>query len=101
MQRSHFLIVAAVVPGAFGLVMMVAPDLMLGDSLALLADTATRVVIQWVGFGVLSLAWINFLSRNDVGSPALKAYYASGFMTLSGLVSGLVPHSLLGGGFAY
>lgn len=62
---------------------------------------------------------INFLSRNDPGSPALAAVmvgnilfhvlgigvdtydYVSGFMKLSGLVSGLVPHTLLADGFAY
>ena len=71
------------------------------------------------GFGVFSLAWINFLSRNDPGSPALRAVlignvlfhalgivfdtydYSAGLMRLSGLVSGLVPHGLLAIGFVY
>jgi len=119
MKRSHFFILAALVPGVFGLVMMVRPDAMLANSLALPMDIPTRVVTRWVGFGVFSLAWINYLSRNDPGSPALRAVmignivfhvlgigvdlhdYFSGFMTPSGLVSGLVPHGLLAVGFAY
>jgi hypothetical protein len=119
MRRSYFFVLAAIVPGLFGLVMMVAPDLMLANSLAADVDATTRVVTQWVGFGAFSLAWINFLSRNDPGSPALRAVmignilfhvlgigfdvydYIAGFMKISGLVSGLVPHSLLAVGFGY
>lgn len=119
MKRSHFFILAALVPGLFGLVMMFAPDLMLRNSLATDVDATTRIVTQWVGFGVFSLGAINFLSRNDPGSPALRAVmignilfhvlgigfdvydYLAGFMTRSGLISGLVPHSLLAIGFGY
>jgi hypothetical protein len=118
-SRSQFLILAAIVPGAFGLVMMVAPDLMLANSLAIGVDASTRVVTQWVGFAVFSLALVNFLSRNDPGSPALRAVmlgnvvfhalgigfdtydYLGGFMKISGLVSGVVPHALLAVGFVY
>jgi hypothetical protein len=99
--------------------MMFAPELMLGNSLVSDVDAPTRAVTQWVGFGVCSLAWINLFSRDDPGSPALRAVltgnilfhvlgfvfdtydYAAGLMTLSGLVSGLVPHSLLAIGFIY
>ncbi len=119
MKRSHFFIIAAVIPWLFGLVMMLAPEMMLSNSLATGADATTRIVTQWVGFGVFSLGWINFLSRNDPGSPALRAVmigniifhalgigfdvydYVAGFMTRSGLVSGVVPHSLLLIGFFY
>jgi hypothetical protein len=118
-SRKQFLILAAIVPGAFGLVMMVAPDLMLGNSLAIGVDASTRVVTQWVGFGVFSLGLINFLSRNDPGSAALRAVmlgnvafhvlgigfdtydYLAGFMKISGVVSGVVPHALLAVGFVY
>lgn len=34
MKRMHFLIIAAIIPGIFGLVMMVAPDAMLSNSLS-------------------------------------------------------------------
>lgn len=119
MKRHHFFIIAAVVPWLFGLVMMLAPDMMLGNSLATEVHATTRIVTQWVGFGVFSLGWINFLSRNDAGSQALRAVmigniifhalgigfdvydYFAGVMTISGLVSGLVPHSLLVIGFLY
>lgn len=92
---------------------------MLRNSLATDVDATTRIVTQWVGFGVISLALINFLSRNDPGSPALRAVmignivfhtlgigfdvydYLAGFMTISGLTSGLVPHALLASGFVY
>ncbi len=119
MKRHPFFIIAAVVPWLFGLVMMLAPDMMLGNSLATEVHATTRIVTQWVGFGVFSLGWINFLSRNDAGSQALRAVmigniifhalgigfdvfdYFAGVMTISGLVSGLVPHSLLVIGFLY
>ena len=73
MKRSQFLILAAIVPGVFGFVMMVVPDLMLGNSLTASADDTVTAVTQWVGFGVFSLGWINFLARNDPGSLALRA----------------------------
>lgn len=119
MKRSWFMVVAAVVPGVFGLVMMAAPDLMLDNSLAVDADATARAITQWVGFGVFSLASINFFARNDAGSPALRAvmignvifhvlgigidvmHFAAGHMSSSGLTSGLVPHTLLAVGFVY
>jgi hypothetical protein len=117
--RSRFLLIGAIVPGLIGLVMMLAPGLMLDNSLADPAAPATREVTRWVGFAVFALASITFLSRNDSGSPALRAVlvgnlvfhalgividtrgYAVGAMTASGLATGLVPHALLGLGFAY
>jgi len=119
MKRSHFFVAAAVIPWLFGAVMMFAPDLMLGNSLVSGYEEATRLVTQWVGFGVFSLGWINFLSRHDEGSPALRAimlgnilfhtlgigfdayHYLIGFMRASGLLSGLIPHGLLVIGFVF
>ena len=119
MRRHHFFIIAAVVPLVFGAVMMLVPDMMLSNSLAAEVHASTRIVTQWVGFGVFSLGWINFLSRNDAGSQALRAVmigniifhalgigfdvygYVAGVMTTSGLVSGVVPRSLLVIGFLY
>lgn len=119
MTRSSFFIVAAIVPGLFGLVMMLTPSTMLSNSLALDFDAATEAVTQWVGFAVVSLACINLLSRHDPGSSALNAVmignvmfhalgigfdifgFGTGIMTTSGLISGLVPHALLLSGFLY
>lgn len=119
MSRSRFMLVAAVVPWVFGLVMMLVPGMMLANSLAAEFDGTTRAVTQWVGFGVFSIGWITFLARHDEGSPALEAvlvgnvlfhtlgigfdtyHYLGGVMTLSGLVAGLVPHSLLALGSCY
>ena len=119
MKRSVFLLIAAIIPGVFGLVMMVAPEKMLSNSLTAEITLTTRIVTQWVGFGVFSLGLINFLSRNDNGSAALKGVmignivfhflglsfdmydYSIGVMSLSGLITGLIPHSLLIVGFVY
>lgn len=99
--------------------MMAAPELMLSNSLALPATPATVVVTRWVGFAVFSLGFINMAARNDPGSPALVAVmtgnalfhalgiffdvagYVTATMTMSGLVSGVVPHALLLAGFLY
>ena len=119
MTRERFLLVAAVVPGAFGAVMMLAPRLMLDNSLAVAVTTGTVEVTRWVGFAVFSLAWVTFLSRHDAGSPALVAVmsgnvvfhvlgtvmdvqgFATDTLTTSGLVTGVVPHLLLAGGFVF
>ena len=119
MKRSSFLLIAAVIPLLFGLVMMVVPDTMLSNSLTSDADLQTHSVTQWVGFGVFTIGLINFLSRNDGGSAALKAImignivfhtlgvffdiydYSIGVMKLAGLMTGLAPHSLLIIGFVY
>jgi hypothetical protein len=119
MKRSSFLLIAAVIPLLFGLVMMVVPDTMLSNSLTSDADLQTRSVTQWVGFGVFTIGLINFLSRNDGGSTSLKAiiignivfhtlglffdiyHYSIGVMRLAGLLTGLAPHSFLIIGFVY
>jgi hypothetical protein len=119
MQRNRFFVLAALVPGVFGAVMLFAPGAMLGHGLALPVEASTRVTTQWAGYCVLALALINFLCRNDPGSPALRAVMIGnivfhllgiaidaydisiGAINISGLVGGLVPHSLLAAGFAY
>lgn len=116
MTRRQFLLVASIVPGIFGSVMMLAPQLMLENSLTQPADEATSIVTRWVGFAVFAVAWITFFARRDDGSPALRAVltgnvvfhvlgfvmdvygYAIGIMSASGLVSGVVPHALLTAG---
>lgn len=118
MKRSAFLLVAALIPTIFGSLMMFAPELMLYN-LTVEITPGLRAVTQWVGFGVFSLGIINFLSRSDNGSTALKAVmvgniffhtlgicfdvydYAVGIMRLAGLITGLIPHFVLALGFIY
>jgi hypothetical protein len=119
MSRRTFLVIASAVPGLFGLVMMLVPTVMLDNSLTAPADDYTVAVTRWVGFAVFSIAWITFFSSSDAGSPALRAVmtgniafhllgvvmdstgYAAGIMTASGLITGLVPHTVLAAGFAF
>lgn len=54
MTRRQFLLVASIVPGIFGSVMMLAPQLMLENSLTQPADEATSIVTRWVGFAVFA-----------------------------------------------
>ena len=113
MERSTFLIIAAIIPLLFGLVMMFVPNQMLSNSLTSAPNLQTRSVTQWVGFGTFTVGLMTLLSRNDPGSIALKAilignivfhslgvcfdiyHYSIGVMNLSGLIAGLIPHSLL------
>ena len=119
MKRSSFILIAAIIPMLFSLVMMFVPDQMLSNSLRVEVDLSTRVVTQWVGFGVFSVGLVNLLARNDPGSIGLKAImvgniafhslgigfdtydYSIGIMKLEGLITGLIPHSLLTVGFIY
>jgi len=119
MSQSSFLLIAAIIPMLFGLVMMLIPGKMLSNTLTSPADSQTRSVTQWAGFGTFTIGLITFLSRNDAGSDALKAVmignivfhglglcfdiyqYLTGVMKLSGLITGLIPHGLLIIGFVY
>ncbi len=119
MKRSTFLLIAALVLLAYGLAMIFAPGLLLDNILMAQAPSQSHTVARWLGFGVLSLGIINFLARNDRDSHSLKAIlignlvfhllglffdtndYFNGVVSLSGLISGLVPHALLIMGFVY
>jgi hypothetical protein len=111
--------IAAIIPGLFGLVMMITPGVVLAINLIGEINHTTRIVTQWVGFGVFTVGLINFLSRNDPGSVALEAVmignivfhllglafhiydFSLGIMNLSGLVTGLISHSFFIIGFSY
>ena len=119
MSQSLFLLIAATIPMLFGLVMMFFPNMMLANSLTSAAGKQTVSVTQWAGFGTFTVGLITFLARNDPGSDALQAimignivfhflglcfdisHYRIGIMKLSGLLTGLLPHSLLIAGFLY
>jgi hypothetical protein len=87
MKRHHFIIISALLAWLFGLTMILAPDKMLSN-LALGTTPATNLVMQWVGIGLVSIGVINFFSRNDPGSKALKAV----------MIGNIILH-LLGEGF--
>jgi hypothetical protein len=119
MKRCTFLMIAAIIPGLFGFVMMITPGLILSNTLVGEINHTTRIVTQWVGFGVFTLGLINLLSRNDPGSVTLEALmignivfhllglafdiydFSLGVMGLTGLITGLIPHSLFIIGFSY
>jgi hypothetical protein len=119
MPQNIFLLIAAIIPMLFGLVMMFIPNKMLSNSLTEPASLPTHSVTQWAGFGTFTIGLITFLSRNDALSDSLKAimignivfhmlglafdiyHYRIGVMKLSGLITGLIPHTLLIAGFIY
>ena len=119
MNQNSFMLIAAIIPLLFGVVMMFFPAKMLSNSLTSEANLQTRSVTQWVGFGTFTIGLMTFLARNDPGSTALKAimignivfhclglcfdiyHFRIGIMKLSGLVTGLLPHTLLTIGFVY
>jgi hypothetical protein len=75
--------------------------------------------MQWFGIALFSVGVINFFSRNDPGSKALKAVmlgniilhgageafdiydYSAGFTQLSGILASGIIHVLLFFGFIY
>lgn len=118
MKRSQFLILAAIVPGLFGLLNMLAPG-GVRTTLAVDVNAAATAVTRWYGIATFALGGINFLARSDSGSPALRAVmigniafhvlaigfqtsdFIGGIMTTSGLVMAVVPHSVLAIGCTY
>ena len=96
----------------------IAPEKMLSN-FAAGTNAATNYVMNWVGVGLFSIGCMNFLSRNDPGSQALRAVmignivlhvvglgfdvydYSIAFMRMPGLIMGIVVHTLLVVGFAY
>lgn len=118
MKRSIFILLTAVAGWLVGLMMMLAPDRMLSH-LSGEITVQTKVVMQWFGIGIFSIACINFFSRNAHGSKSLKAImggniifnvlvivfsaidYSAGVMVLQGLMTVGIIHILLIGGFAY
>jgi len=118
MKRNVFLTIAGILALLFGLTMCFAPGKMM-QNLAVTSDQAAFNVLQWAGNMLIAIAFINFMSRNDTGSPALRAVmignivlhvgglivdfyqYSIGFVNTSGLVTGMIVHILLITGFVY
>lgn len=118
MKRSLFILISAVMAAIFGLSMLLAPDQMI-KNMTTAADPSALHVLQWAGNMLLAIAVINFLSRNDEGSVALRAvmignifmhtlaigidwyHYSIGFVNMQGVATGMVVHVLLIVGFGY
>src|SRR5262245_50888914 len=118
MKRKVFFIISAVLALFFGLHMLIAPGKML-ENMVTVNTTDLQHALQWSGAMLVAMAFINFLSRNDPGSAALRAVmignivlhvvgfavdaydYSIGFIKMPGLVSGAVVHGLLTIGFIY
>jgi hypothetical protein len=118
MKRNIFFIISAVLGLFFGLHMLIAPGKML-ENMVMVNSSDMQHVLQWGGAMLVSIAVINFLSRNDQGSAALRAVmigniilhvvgfavdaydYSIGFIKMSGLISGAVVHAVLTIGFIY
>jgi hypothetical protein len=117
MSRSVFLIIAGVMALFFGLSMLLAPAQMLSNMARDSPDA--RFVLQWMSCVLVAVGVINILSRNDTGSPALRAvlvgnvvlhvtglgidfyHHSQGFVQASGVMMGAVVHGLLIIGSAY
>jgi hypothetical protein len=117
MKRKHFLVIAGILAVFFGVSMLASPQQML-TNMAKDAEEARRV-LQWMGVTLLSIGVINFLARNDEGSPALRAilvgnivlhvlgfgidvyHQALGFVQTSGVIMGAAVHGLLTIGFVF
>jgi hypothetical protein len=118
MKRNVFLIISAVLAMFFGLHMLIAPGKMLANMVTV-SSSDLEHALQWSGTMLVSIAIINFLSRNDAGSAALRAVmigniilhvvgfavdaydYSIDFIKMPGLISGTIVHGLLTIGFIY
>lgn len=118
MKRSVFFIISAMLALFFGLHMLIAPGKML-ENMVNVNTPDLQHAVQWSGTMLVSIAVMNFLSRNDPGSAALRAVmigniilhvvgfgvdaygYSIDFLKMYGLVSGAVVHALLTIGFIY
>jgi hypothetical protein len=118
MSRKIFLIIAAILAGFFGAHMLLLPAKML-NNMATINTVEMQNVLQWGGTMLLSIALMNFLSRNDPGSLALRAVmignifmhvialivdaydYNIHFIRQGGLISGAIVHGLMITGFTY
>jgi len=114
MKRNVFFIISALLAWLFGLMMVFLPD-----SMAATTTTSFNIGMQWFGIALVSVGVINFFSRNDPGSKALRAVmigniflhlvggaadiydYTRGIVQLSSILMGGVVHILMLVGFVY
>jgi len=98
--------------------MIMAPDKVL-SGMGIVVGDVSNYIFQIVGMNLFVIGWINFLARNDEGSPALKAIlvgnillhifgfaldfygFGKGVSGVSSVISGAVVHIGLVCGFFY
>jgi hypothetical protein len=113
MKRNHFLIISSLLAWIFGLAMIFVPDSTIAPV------SSVNLGMQSFGIAFFSIGVINFFSRNDPGSKALKAVmfgniilhlggeafdvydYTAGYTQLSGILGSGIIHILLFVGFTY
>ena len=118
MNRTTFLIVAAVIAALFGIGLLLAPAQMAATYGTTLTAGGT-VMARIAGSSLLALAWITWGARNGPGAEAMQAVLVAGVLTnlLDLLISGyatmngvigygigwatVVLHILLTVGFGY
>jgi hypothetical protein len=118
MKRSMFFLIAGVIACLFGTGMMTMPSAM-AMNWGIPGSDALYLFIRMLGMNLLIFGIMLFMSRNDAPSNALKAIIlgnillhgiglaldvygtTSGLLNQSALVSAVIVHVVLGGGFAY
>ena len=118
MKRSAFMVIAAILPVFFGVSMAFNPGQML-DMMAIPTNDSSRAILQWMACPLVAVGVMNFLARNDAGSPALRALmignilvhvlgmivdiaqYQQGIIKMQGVAFGAVVHIVLTAGFAF
>jgi len=118
MNRTTFLIIAAVITGLFGIGLLLAPAQMAATYGATL-NPAGILIARIGGSALVALAWILWGARNGPGAEAMQAVLVagiaanvldlliSGYATMNGIIgygigwATVVLHLLLAVGFAY
>jgi len=118
MKRSTFLLISAIVAWIFGLVMMINPRGFTSGTIPIPTDQIDALM-RLLGVNLFAIGWINFLSRTDGWSKALRAIligniilhvfglgfdfynYSLGLFLMSGIMMGAVVHLLFIFGFSY
>jgi len=118
MNRTTFLIIAAVITGLFGIGLLLAPAQMAATYGATL-NAAGLLVARIGGSALIALAWVVWGARNGPGAEAMQAVLVaglianvfdlliSGYATMNGIIgygigwATVVLHLLLGAGFGY
>ena len=118
MNRTTFLIIAAIIPALFGIALLLAPAQMAATYGTTLNASGIHVA-RIAGSSLIVIGWITWGARNGSGAEAMRAVLVSGavanvldllisgYATMNGVIgSGIgwatvVLHILLAAGFGY